>query len=256
LLGVLLLAGSCLAYGVSEQVDFGLGRALSGVSRGADGGAGMGGQVDPAEQGGGRQAQKAPDDGGTGAGLNPVQTPALADPALRATGTLTSTPAAPGPAPAARAPVSRGVATPSQTRLEPALVGPPPTAAPTRDGPATTPGRSAATSDPGPLDAVERFYKLVAAHDFASARHLWSPAMQAAYPPAEHLDARFSRTDQIVVQRAELVSLDPERGRAAVAVDLLETPARPAGSRRWVGTWHLVRSSTGWLLDQPALRPG
>jgi hypothetical protein len=103
---------------------------------------------------------------------------------------------------------------------------------------------------------VDRFYELVQAHDFAAARLLWSPAMQAAYPPAENLEARFSRTDQVVVRRAELVSLDAARGRATVAVDLLETEAGSGGARRWVGAWHLVRGPAGWLLDQPALRPG
>ena len=49
--------------------------------------------------------------------------------------------------------------------------------------------------------------------------------MQAAYPPAQHLDARFSGTNRIEVRRAELVSLDEARGRAMVAVDLLESQA-------------------------------
>jgi len=34
---------------------------------------------------------------------------------------------------------------------------------------------------------------------------------------------------------------------------LIET--RTDGSiRHWVGTWYLVRSGSGWLLDQPGLR--
>ena len=43
----------------------------------------------------------------------------------------------------------------------------------------------------------------------------------------------------MTVERSDLVSQDPQSGRAAVAVDVIES--RPDGSRRWVGTWYLVR---------------
>src|SRR5690348_242816 len=46
----------------------------------------------------------------------------------------------------------------------------------------------------GPRAAVEDFYARVAAHDFEAAASLWTPHMRAAFPPAENIDQRFSRT--------------------------------------------------------------
>jgi hypothetical protein len=238
LLGVLFLAGSCLAYGVSQQIDFGLGRALSGTFRGTGGGAGMGGQVDSTQRS--RELDSQRPAGGVASATSPTQeasAPAGPD--------ATQPPAKP----AERAP------TPAQA-AEPAgpPVPAPPTAAPTALAGAASQPVPAATGSP--IAAVTRFYALVEAHDFAAARGLWSPAMQAAYPPAQNLDARFSGTNRMDVRRAELVSLDEARGRAIVAVDLLESQVGSSSERRWIGSWYLVRSPAGWLLDQPALRPG
>jgi hypothetical protein len=80
--------------------------------------------------------------------------------------------------------------------------------------------------------------------------------MVAAYPPGENIAGRFGRTRQVIVQRAEAVGLDPTAGRATVAVDVLEVVGTPPATRRYVGTWQLVRTGRGWLLDQPDLRPG
>ncbi len=42
-------------------------------------------------------------------------------------------------------------------------------------------------------------------------------------------------------------------GAAVVSVDLTEV--RGGRTYRWVGSWYLVRQSSGWLLDQPSLSP-
>ena len=80
--------------------------------------------------------------------------------------------------------------------------------------------------------------------------------MLTVYPPGEHIAGRFGRTRRLVVQRAEAVALNTGAGRATVAVDVLEVVGVPPVTRRYVGTWQLVRGRTGWLLDQPNLHLG
>jgi len=96
------------------------------------------------------------------------------------------------------------------------------------------------------------FYQLISGHDYASASGLWSDRMRASYPPQTNIWGRFDATRSILARSAALTSVNP--ASAAVAVDLIET--RTDGTiRHWVGTWYLVRSGSGWLLDQPGLRP-
>jgi hypothetical protein len=117
------------------------------------------------------------------------------------------------------------------------------TAAPVQVAPPTVSGDPAGT--------IVTFYQLVSGHDYASASNLWSDRMRATYPPQTNLWGRFDATRSIVARSSSLVSANP--GSAAVAVDLIET--RTDGTvRHWVGMWYLVRSGSGWLLDQPGLR--
>jgi hypothetical protein len=101
---------------------------------------------------------------------------------------------------------------------------------------------------------VARFYQLVDQRQFDAAAQLWSARMRAEYPPAQNIHGRFDTTRDLTLRRADVASVDQAGGRAEVAIDLLETTG--AGSRRWVGSWYLVRGGAGWLLDQPSLAPG
>jgi hypothetical protein len=114
--------------------------------------------------------------------------------------------------------------------------------------------RSSESEGAAPAQAVLTFYALAAAGQFDGAARLWSPQMLVAYPPGEHVTQRFSQTRELTVRRAEVVSLDETTGRASVAVDLVEVLGTPPVTRRYVGTWQLVRGPGGWLLDQPNLR--
>jgi hypothetical protein len=107
-----------------------------------------------------------------------------------------------------------------------------------------------AQADTGPTAAVATFYELVQRHEFDTAAELWTPRMRAAYPPAENIDQRFARTQQVVVNRVEVVSARGDQ--AVVGVDLDER--NPSGQRHYVGTWSVIRSGDGWLLDQPDLQ--
>jgi hypothetical protein len=102
-----------------------------------------------------------------------------------------------------------------------------------------------------PDGAVTRFYQLVQQHEFDAALGLWSPHMQATYPPGENLYQRFADTSSISLTRDQVSQ--PGSVSAVVAVDLVEV--RDGATYHWTGSWYLVRAS-GWLLDQPALRPG
>jgi hypothetical protein len=107
------------------------------------------------------------------------------------------------------------------------------------------------TGDAEPTQAVSTFYALVSNHQFDAAAQLWSPRMQAQYPPREYVAERFSQTQLIRLDQARLVSASTSR--ATVAVDLVELNAQ-AGTRRYVGTWQLVRGQDGWMLDEPNLQ--
>lgn len=102
-----------------------------------------------------------------------------------------------------------------------------------------------------PDASVAEFYARVARRDFDGAAALWSSRMQANYPPDEFIHRRFADTSGLQLLRNEVIADDPVAGRATVAIDLLETTS--AGTRRWAGTWQLVRGTAGWLLDRPAL---
>jgi hypothetical protein len=102
--------------------------------------------------------------------------------------------------------------------------------------------------DPGV--AVAHFYQAVSTHDFGAAAALWTTRMQARYPPAEYIDHRFAATQQISLQAERL--LRGEDGVAVVYVDVIERIDGQA--RRWIGTWQLVNTTSGWLLNQPNLR--
>ena len=164
--------------------------------------------------------------------------------------------------PSSVAPVAVATATPaasaailastSSPAVSPApTVTPEPTAEPTPE-PTTAPTPApVATVSGDPAGTIVTFYQLISGHDYASAAGLWSDRMRASYPPQTNIWGRFDATSSIVARSASLTSANP--GSAAVAVDLIET--RNDGSvRHWVGTWYLVRSGSGWLLDQPGLR--
>jgi serine/threonine-protein kinase len=117
---------------------------------------------------------------------------------------------------------------------------------------APTPAAVAVTAGGDPAGTIVTFYRFITGHDYASASGLWSDRMQAAYPPQTNIWGRFDRTTSIVARSASLTSASA--GSAAVAVDLIET-MRDGTTRHWVGSWYLVRSGAGWLLDSPGLRP-
>jgi hypothetical protein len=160
---------------------------------------------------------------------------------------MTATPAATA---AVLASTSSPEATPAPSVAPEPTPGPTPEPAP---APTVAPTLTPVTTASGdPAGTILAFYQLISGHDYASASGLWSDRMRASYPPQTNIWGRFDRTSSIIARSASLTSAQP--GSAAVAVDLIETLS-DGSVRRWVGTWYLVRSGSGWLLDQPGLRP-
>ena len=116
--------------------------------------------------------------------------------------------------------------------------------------PAAPPVAEPAVTVGDPAATVARFYEDVSAHDFAAAAALWTARMQAQYPPATYIDHRFAATERINLQDARMV--EARGGLASVYVDVIEVI--DGQRRQWVGTWQLVRTTTGWLLNRPNLR--
>ncbi|TME24525.1 MAG: hypothetical protein E6I68_04970 [Chloroflexi bacterium] len=110
--------------------------------------------------------------------------------------------------------------------------------------------RPALAPVPGdPAAAVARFYQAVTAHDFDGAAALWSATMQAQYPPAQYINRRFAATQQINLLAERVVATGA--GVAVVYVDIVELSG--GQTRHWIGTWQLIDSPTGWLLNQADL---
>ena len=74
--------------------------------------------------------------------------------------------------------------------------------------------------------------------------------MQSAYPPPQYINQRFAYTQQMNLRQAQVVANNGQT--ATVYIDLIEIYA--GSTRHWVGTWQLVNTSSGWLLNQPNLR--
>lgn len=137
----------------------------------------------------------------------------------------------------------------------PTPVPPAPTPVPTQEPTAAPESteESATLSTTGPADTVVEFYRLIDEQQFDQAAQLWSERMRANFPPGENINGRFAATQDIVVQRADVVSLDEAAGTSMVAVEIVETTSAEPAMRRWVGNWYLVQESGTWLLDQPDL---
>ena len=135
------------------------------------------------------------------------------------------------------------VSSPSPTS-PPAVISTPPAVA----GPGVAVG-SAATGTLG--SSVLSFYRLVSQHSFAAAATLWSPAMQARYPPGLYIDQRFAETRQITAQISSVVIQGSD---ARVGVDVTELTLA-GGTQSFAGSWYLVHGPGGWLLDRVALSP-
>lgn len=134
-----------------------------------------------------------------------------------------------------------------------AAAAPPATAAPPADAaPAPAPQPSQGSAAGSPEAAVSSFYQLVGQHQFDAAVGLWSAHMRASYPPGENVYQRFADTTSLTLLRNQVS--EPGPTSAVVSVDLVEV--RGGRTYRWVGSWILVRQDSGWLLDQPSLRPG
>jgi hypothetical protein len=180
------------------------------------------------------------------------RTPTLPNTALRPAAPSTSAPSMPAVQPT---PTAEATATPDATPTPdensagaplPAVV-PAPTAEP---APETQPNQANVVTGGDPAAAVARFYQDVSGHDFAAAAALWTSRMQARYPPAQYIDHRFAATQQINLQAARI--LGNSGGLATIYVRVVEV--MDGQTRHWVGTWQVVNTSSGWLLNQPNLR--
>lgn len=103
-----------------------------------------------------------------------------------------------------------------------------------------------------PVGAINAFYRAVTAHQFGAAATLWTAAMRAEYPPPVYIDQRFAGTQQIGATSERVIS--EAGGTAVVYVDVHELDAGQV--REWVGTWQLIDTPSGWLLNSPDLRAG
>lgn len=135
-----------------------------------------------------------------------------------------------------------------QAATQPAPTQPPTVQQPPAQQPSPMPAAQSGAADP--RGSIAGFYQAVAAHQFDAAAATWSARMQAAYPPPEYINRRFAYTQQMNLRQARVIANNGQT--ATVYIDLVEVYA--GSTRHWVGTWQLVQTSSGWLLNQPNLR--
>jgi hypothetical protein len=120
-------------------------------------------------------------------------------------------------------------------------------ATPRPANPAEIPSAAAQGAATPPAAVVIDFYQLVAARKFDEALALWDDDLRAALGPAQYPQQRFADTTQLTVNSTNLASHDSSS--ATVAVDLTEVT--DGVRHHWVGSWRLVNTKGGWLLDKP-----
>jgi hypothetical protein len=163
--------------------------------------------------------------------------------AATATGAMPSPEATPEATPQAT-PELAPEATPAAPNVE---------ATPTATPPAAPPPAEALNPAYGdPAASVALFYQAVSSHHFSEAAALWTPRMQAQFPPATFIAHRFAATQRISLQGER--TLGHGDGLAIVYVRIVEIIG--GQTRYWVGTWQVINTGSGWLLNEPNLRPG
>ncbi len=192
--------------------------------------------------------------GGSGATFSDLRVAAgTTPPAVTRSAPLAATATA---APTQPAPTAIATSAPTATPPPPTATAVPPTATPLPPTATPPPAPTAprvivqATS---PAAAVLGYYQFVAAHQFDRAAALWTPQLQAATPPAQAIDARYAQIDHITVEHWEVTGQTADRATVAIVVD--EYTKGGSAPQRYQGTWQLVHTEVGWLLDAQQMNP-
>jgi hypothetical protein len=106
-----------------------------------------------------------------------------------------------------------------------------------------------------PAQRVRQFYAYLEQGEFEQMQALLSDHYKQTMVADPTLLRERTPPGRIDVQQADVVAIDPQRRSATVAVRVREVAGPPLPSEHvYVGTWHLVRGPTGWLLDQPDIQ--
>ena len=76
-------------------------------------------------------------------------------------------------------------------------------------------------------------------------------ACASEYPPDGNIDGRFAPTTRIDINRLRIERMSLRSGTALVSVAITEYRSSGPSPRRFVGSWELVLSDRGWLMDEP-----
>lgn len=158
-------------------------------------------------------------------------------------------PAAPVQSPPTAEPAATAEPTPTPDSLPQADATP--AAQPEGHPAAPIPDQAALPNPSGdPAAVVRQFYEAISSHQFDVAVSLWTAAMQAQYPPSVFIDERFSATQQVELAAEHVVA--DGGGTAVVYVDVVEVIG--GEKRRWLGTWQVVDTASGWLMNSANLQ--
>jgi hypothetical protein len=128
-------------------------------------------------------------------------------------------------------------------------------ASPPLPGASSTGGADPRSGSSEPVDSVRRFYRLIADRAYREAWALFASSYQND-PRAEFGSwvRGFAETRSIDVKYAVLKNRSADTAR--VAVELVSIDGTAAGdiSKRFAGTWELVREGSRWRLAHPNIR--
>ena len=151
------------------------------------------------------------------------------------------------PAKSPTRPSSRARSSTVSPPVTPASDSSPPTSSSPPAGsppPSTAPG--------SPVDAVETFYHLAAAHQYAAAWALADPAFRQELAGYQGLEATMAAERAISFNGADVVNESPN----SAVVSVRTTSVRDSGTQNCSGTVELLRAgsvSPGWVLDHIAI---
>ncbi len=111
---------------------------------------------------------------------------------------------------------------------------------------ATTPASTGPGGNKTPISAVERFYELAAAHQFASAWALADPAFRSQLQGYDSFVSGQEGDRRIIFDSARVIN--QTAGSATVAIST--TSIRTDGTEQCGGTVAVVPGGGGWLLHQ------
>jgi hypothetical protein len=113
---------------------------------------------------------------------------------------------------------------------------------------------AAKPSAAGPVDVVRSFYGAIGSKTFQAAWGMLSPRFQASIGYDKWVGG-YANTRSVETPNAALVAQAGETATVSVTIVATDAEGGRMVTRRFAGTWDLVRANGSWKLDRASIRP-